>query len=165
MKRAVTILIAILLLAGCASVSGSRYVSDAFEAELPETFERVQNVDIVCFAPYGDPVRSSSITFYTTELNWYFDSFTEAEYESALKELCGYESLILTDVKDVSVDGNPAKRIACQVAIDQGTHDLILYAVSYDQTYFFTLLNRDTDSCIDAFDHMMDTLKLKGLSQ
>ena len=165
MKRAAAILFAFLLLAGCASPVGNRYVSDVFEAELPETFERVQSADIVCFAPYGDPLLSSSITFCTTELNWYFDSFTESEYESALKALCGYESLQLTDVKDLTVDGNPARRIACRVAIDQGTHDLILYAISYDQTYFFTLLNRDTDSYVDAFDHMMDTLKLKGLSQ
>ena len=47
--------------------------------------------------------------------------------------------------------------------IDQGTHDLILYAISADQTYFFTLLNRDSDSFIDAFDAMMQSLHLKGL--
>ena len=163
MKRVFPLLLAALLLFACGTTALNPYSSDVFDADLPDTFERVANVDILCFAPYGDPLRSSSITFYSTELNWYFDTFSSDEYLVALKTLCGYEELELSEVRDCRVDGNPAKRIACKVQIDQGTHDLILYAISADQTYFFTLLNRDSDSFIDAFDAMMQSLHLKGL--
>ncbi len=162
MKRALVLLLAALLVFGCGVPASNRYVSDVFEADLPDSFERVPNADILCFAPYGDALRASSITVYTTELNWYFDSFDAAEYETALMELCGYESLTLNDVQSCRVDGNPAKRIACKVEIDQGTHDLILYAVSAERTYFFTLLNRDSDSFVAPFDQMMQSLRLKG---
>ena len=52
-------------------------------------------------------------------------------------------------------------RLACKVAVDQGEHDLIIYAVQTDQTRFFTLLNRDTDSYVEPFDEMMKTIDLK----
>ena len=126
---------------------------------MPEQFEQVENTSVTCFAPYGDPLLSSSITVSTTELNWYFDSFTKSEYEEALKTFCGYEMLTVDRFEDTRVDGCDARRIACKVSIDQGTHDLIIYAVNADRTYIFTLLNRDGDNYISAFDTMMSTLR------
>lgn len=165
MKRVILVLCAVLMLFGCTKNASNRYTSSVFDAVLPESFERVATADIICFAPYGDPLLSSSITFYTTELNWYFDTFTAEEYEQAMQTLCGYEALTLSEIQDCRVDGFDAKRIACKVQIDQGMHDLILYAVHADHTYFFTLLNRETDSYIDAFDEMIRTIDLKGMQE
>lgn len=163
MKRAAVLLLILLLLSGCASAGDANTYRDAcFSATLPDGFERVTDAPIVCFAPHGNPVRESSITFSATELNWYFDAFTADEYEAALKEQCGYESLMLIDVKDCRVDGNKAKRIACRVGLDQGMHDLIVYAVSADRIYFFTLLNREGDPYTEPFDAMMKSLRFTG---
>lgn len=161
MKRLIALFCILILFLGCASSSGNRFVCTAFEADLPQGFRPVANANILCFAPLGDPLYSSSITYYTTELNWYFDSFTEQEYETALRDLCGYETLVLKEMRKTSVDGNDAMRLACKVAVDQGEHDLIIYAVQTDQTCFFTLLNRDTDSYVEPFDEMMKTIDLK----
>ena len=158
MKRLIPVLLCLLLLFGCTGVAKGAYRNSYFSAALPEPFEPVENTSVICFAPYGDPLLSSSISFYATEANWYFDSFTEAEYADSLSSLCGYESLSLVGLRSCRVDGFDAKRIACKVQIEQGTHDLILYAVNADRTYFLTLLNREGDSYIDAFDAMMDSL-------
>ena len=160
MKRLFPILICLLLLFACKpQPQGNVYHHSLFTASLPEHFEQVNDLPVLCFAPYGDPLHSSSITYYATELNPYFDDFSKEEYEQALRELCGYESLTLETVESCRVDGFSAKRIACKVAIDQGTHDLIVYAVNSYGTYFFTLLNRDGDSYIDAFDEMMKNIQ------
>jgi hypothetical protein len=160
MKRALPLLLCIFLLFGCsAKQSGSIYEHSLFTVSLPETFKPVKTDSMICFAPYGDPLLSSSITYYTTELNPYFDDFTDREYEEALQKTCGYESLSLVSVVSCKVDGNDTKRIACKVQIDQGTHDLIVYAVDGDRTYFFTLLNREGDPYIEAFDTMMQTIQ------
>ena len=158
MKRILPVLLCLILLIGCAGASQNVYRHSAFSAILPAAFEPVKGTDPVCFAPYGDPLFSSSITCYTTELNWYFDSFTEAEYAEALQTQCGYESIAVERIENTRVGNYDARRIACKVFIDQGTHDLILYAVNADRTYFFTLLNRDGDDYIDAFDSMMATV-------
>lgn len=162
MKRAAVLLLILLLLSGCASKGENTYSDACFSATLPDGFTRVTNTSILCFAPHGNPMRASSITFNATELNWYFDAFTADEYEAALKEQCGYESLTLIDVKDCRVDGNKAKRIACRVELDQGQHDLIVYAVSADRIYFFTLLNREGDPYTEPFDAMMNSLRFTG---
>lgn len=162
MKRIGILLLCLLLLSGCVKADANRYVCDSFEANLPEGFQPVAHTAVLCFAPMGDPVRASCITFYATESNWYFDTFTQAEYEDALQSLCGYDSLSVTDVRDCQVDGYDAKRIACKAELDQGMHDLILYAISAEKTDFFTLLNREGDNYIEAFDAMMDALRLKG---
>lgn len=160
MKRLFPVLLALVLLFGCSGSAQNSYRHSAFSASLPEPFEPVENTSVVCFSPYGDPLLSSSITYNATELNWYFDSFTKDEYEQALKTLCGYESLSVTQIETKRVDGYDARRIACKVQIDQGMHDLILYAVNADRTYFFTLLNREGDDYIAAFDDMMSTISL-----
>ena len=126
---------------------------------MPEPFEPVANTSVICFAPYGDPLLSSSITVSSTELNWYFDSFTKDEYEESLKALCGYETLTIESFDNCRVGGFDARRIACRVSIDQGTHDLILYVVNADRTYLFTLLNREGDDYISAFDTMISSLR------
>lgn len=160
MKRALPFLLCVFLLFGCsAKPSGNIYQHSLFTVSLPETFEPVKTDSMICFAPYGDPLLSSSITYYTTELNPYFDDFTDKEYEETLQKSCGYESLSLVSVESRSIDGYAGKRIACKVQIDQGTHDLIVYAVNGDRTYFFTLLNREGDAYIDAFDTMMKTVQ------
>ena len=158
MKRILSLLLCLLLLLGCNGAIGTAYRNAAFTASLPAPFEPVDNVSIVCFAPYGNPLLSSSITFYTTELNWYFDTFSEDEYTEAVQTLCGYESLSVDQVETCRIDGFDARRIACTVQIDQGTHNLILYAVNADRTYFFTLLNRDCDDYVASFDEMMKTV-------
>lgn len=160
MKRLLPLLLCLLLLSGCAKTAGQNvYTHSVFTASLPETFEVVKDSPMVCFAPYGDPLMSSSITFYSTELNWYFEDFTEEEYRNALLSETGYDELTLESVDPLQIDGYSARRIACKVGIDQGTHDLILYAVSADQIYFFTLLNREGDRFIEAFDQMMQTVR------
>lgn len=160
MRRLFLFLLCTLMLFGCSRAKQSNvYTHSLFTASLPDTFAPVKGTNILCFAPYGDPVRSSSITFYTTELNPYFDDFSDAEYEEALKELCGYEDLKFVNTAKSKVDGYRAIRIECAVQVDQGTHDLIIYAVNGDRTYFFTLLNRDGDSFVDAFDAMMTTVR------
>ena len=165
MKRLLPLLLCLLTAFGCAKSAGSNlYKNGFFTASLPDTFEPVRNSAIVCFAPNGDPLLSSSITFYSTELNWYFEDFTESEYRDALRTMTGYEELTLNSVDSVLVDGFHARRIACKVRIDQGIHDLIIYAVSADQTYFFTLLNRDADNYISAFDQMMKTVQFTKAS-
>ena len=163
MRRTFLLLMAVLLLCGCASKGGNEYRDAYFCATLPDGFERVANDSIVCFAPHGNPAHESSITFYATELNWYFDSFTPEEYETALKELCGFDSLTLSEVCPCRIDGNNARRIACTVELDQGVHDLILYAVSADRIYFFTLLNREGDPYVEQFDEMMKTIRITGV--
>ncbi len=161
MKRFIVLLIILCLSVACIATRENRYTSNVFDADLPEHFTRVANTDIVCFAPYGNPLHSSSITYYETELNWYFDSFTSSEYENALRELCGFETLTFVDLQTCRVDSYDARRISCSVEIDQGIHSLIIYAIQGQKTYFFTLLNRDSDSYIDAFDEMMKTIDLK----
>ena len=159
MKRFLPLILCLLLLIGCAGPSKNAYRNARFSADLPDTFEPVSDVPIICFAPYGEALLSSSITFSSTELNWYFDDFTEQEYAEALTQLSGYDSLTLVSVEACRVDGYDARRIACKVSIDQGVHDLIVYAVSADQIYFFTLLNRDSDHFIEDFDAMMRSIR------
>lgn len=161
MKRILPLLLCLLMLLGCGSSTQTVYEHPVFTASLPEPFEPVSGVQMICFAPYGDPLLSSSITFSATELNWYFDRFTDGEYESALKELCGYDSLTLLEKTPCKVDGYDAYRVACKVDLEQGTHDLILYAIAADRTYFFTLLNREGDAYIGAFDAMMQSVRFK----
>ena len=160
MKRLFPVLLVLIFLFGCSDGVPNAYRHAAFTASIPEPFEPVDSVSIVCFAPYGDPLLSSSITYSSTESNWYFDSFTTNEYAHELKTLCGYEELSLEQVETKRIDGYDARRIACKVHIDQGTHDLILYAVNAYQTYIFTLLNREGDDYISAFDEMMSALDL-----
>ena len=161
LKRVLPLLLVLLCLA-CAVKSGDAYENAQFVAVLPDGFEPVSDTKFACFAPYGDPLLSSSITFFTTESNWYFDRFTDADYEAALRD-AGYEIVSFGPVTACKVDGFDARRIVCTVQIDQGVHTLIVYAVSADCTYFFTLLNRDTDSYMEAFDAMMETVQLKGV--
>ena len=161
MKRLILFVLILLLLIGCAESGTNTFRHSRFEAELPDGFERVQGAGILCFAPHGDPQLSSSITFYTTELNWYFDRFTEEDYQTALAEQCGYDELTVLNVQDIKVDGHQAKRIACSVRFDQGIHDLIVYAVNTNQICFFTLLNLESDQYVDDFDAMMKTIRLK----
>lgn len=162
MKRLLPLLLCLLVLLGCAGGSGQNFKNAMFSATIPEPFTRAENAGILCFAPQGDPLRSSSITVYTTELNWYFDEYSEKEYADALSQMTGFESLTVSGMRSCKVDGFDARRIACKVRIDQGTHDLILYVVSADEIYVFTLLNRDTDNYIDAFDSMMDSVSFTG---
>lgn len=162
MKRILPLLLCLLLLAACAGQTTGTYSNAYFSVSLPEHIEPVKNTSFTCFAPYGDPVLSSSITVSSTELNWYFDRFTAEEYGEALRSLCGYESLTVETMTVTSVDGYDARRIACKVVLEQGTHDLILYAVHADQTYFITLLNREGDSYIEAFDDMISTIHFTG---
>lgn len=159
MKRLLSLLFCILLLAGCTKAEPEGYRNSIFSAVLPEPFAPVEDAGIICFAPYGDPLLSSSITFYATELNWYFDDFSEQEYADELRELTGYTSLTFEVMTAVKIDGYDSRRIVCKVEVDQGVHDLILYAVSADQTYFFTLLNREGDSFIEPFDEMMRSVR------
>lgn len=160
MKRLFPCLLCLLMLFGCVKTAQNAYRGDFFTASLPEPFEPVGDASVICFAPYGDPLLSSSITVSSTELNWYFDSFTKEEYEEALDAFCGYETLTLDKFENTRVDGYDARRIVCQVSIDQGTHDLIIYAVSADRTYLFTLLNREGDDYVSAFDTMMSTVHI-----
>ena len=159
MRRLLPWLLCLLLLFGCGKLEHTEYQNDFFSASLPDSFEPVANSSIICFAPYGDPLLSSSITFSVTEQNWYFDSFVKGEYEESLKVLCGYESLTVDRLDNTRVGGYDAHRIACKVSIDQGMHDLIIYAVNADRTYLFTLLNREGDDYISAFDTMLSTLR------
>jgi hypothetical protein len=160
MKRILPLLLCLLLVFACKpKAQDNVYHHAQFTVALPEHFEPVKDQPVLCFAPYGDPLRSSSITYYATELNPYFEDFSKSEYEQAMRELCGYESLTLETIESRRVDGFSAKRIACKVVIDQGTHDLIIYAINSYGTYFFTLLNRDGDSYIDAFDTMMKNIQ------
>lgn len=162
MKRFLPLLLCLLFAFGCGATANHNFESNAFSAVIPEPFERVESAGILCFAPEGDPLLSSSITVYTTELNWYFDSFSEEEYADALSQLTGYDSLSVSEVRSCKVDGSDARRIACTAAIDQGIHDLILYVVSADEIYVFTLLNRDSDNYIASFDDMMKSVRFKG---
>jgi hypothetical protein len=161
MKRLLPLLLSLILLICCTPSAQNVFENEAFSVSVPEPFEQVCNVPITCFAPYGDPLLSSSITYSATELNWYFDKFTDSEYDACLKELCGYEELKLISVDHCRIDGYDAKRIACKVKIDQGIHDLVVYAINADRTCFFTLLNRENDSYNEAFDAMMQTVRLK----
>ena len=159
MKRLLSLFFCLLLLFGCSGEPKNVFRNSDFTAVLPEPFAPVDSVSMVCFAPYGDPLLSSSITYYVTEQNWYFDSFTKDDYEDALKALCQYESLTVADAHTCRVDGFKAYRISGKVLLEQGTHDLILYAVNGGKTYFFTLLNREGDDYIGAFDAMMSSLR------
>ena len=161
MKRLLPLLLCALLLLGCSAAVQNAYHCAAFTASLPEPFEPVRSSSVICFAPYGDPLLSSSITYSATELNWYYDTFTKEEYAQELKSLCGYESLTVEQINETRVDGYHARRIACKVQIDQGSHDLIIYAVNADRTCFFTLLNREGDDYMAAFDTMIYSIDLK----
>lgn len=160
-KRLLPLFLILILLCGCAGSGDRTYSGTWFDAELPDGFREVRGSQVLCFAPNADPLRSSSITCYATESNWYFDRFTEADYEQALRD-AGYEIISFGQVQALKIDRCEARRIDCQVEIDQGRHDLIVYAVSADRTYFFTLLNRDSDSYVQPFDDMMQTVRLKG---
>lgn len=159
MKRLIPCLLCLLLLFGCVKTAQNTYRGDGFSAYLPEPFEQVKDTSVICFAPYGDPLLSSLITVSVTELNWYFDSFTKEEYEEALKASCGYETLTVDSFDSCRVGGCDARRIACKVSVDQGVHDLILYTVSADRIYLFTLLNREGDDYISAFDSMLSSVR------
>ena len=159
MRRLFPVLLAIILLCGCGSTGPNRYENSLFSVSLPDGFEPIDDVPILCFAPYGDPLLSSSVTVITTELNWYFDDFSEDEYVRAIQSISGFEAIDVKQIDLLKVDGYPARRIACSVQIDQGTHDLILYAISADRTYFFTLLNRHGDDYVASFDSMIQTIR------
>ena len=64
MKRAAVLLLILLLLSGCASAGGNTYSDACFSATLPDGFTRVTNASILCFAPHGNPMRASSITWF-----------------------------------------------------------------------------------------------------
>ena len=164
MKRLLPLLLCLIILIACKPAGDSTYEHPFFSVQIPEPFEQIPGSAGVCFAPYGDPLRSSSIIVSSTELNWYFDRFTESEYEAYLKDLCGYEELKLVSSENCRVDGYSAKKIVCQVLFDQGTHELVIYAVHADRTYFFSLLNRENDPYTKAFDAMMKTVRFKEAS-
>lgn len=134
------------------------YAHERFSAALPDGFVRCENANMVAFAPGGDPVRNSMITFYATDLNWYFDSYGEDEYAAALAQYAGFDTYELVSVTPCTVNGYNAQRVECSVYLDQGTHTLVLYALEADMLYLFTLLNRDTDDYVDDFDAMMSTI-------
>lgn len=162
MKRILTLLLCFILLLGCNSAGKTRSEYPSFFVSVPEPFEEVRNASVLCFAPYGDPLLSSSITVASTERNWYFDQFMDTDYESFLKAFCGYEDLKLKSVADCTLDGYSAKKAVCDVTIDQGIHTLIIYAINADKTYFFILLNRENDPYIESFDTMMESVRFKG---
>lgn len=161
MKRAVTLLLACFLLfgAGC-QISDALYEHPIFACQLPDGFAPVPNANMVCFAPNGDPVNSSNITFYCTELNWYFDEFTDEEYENFLVEYSSYEDVRLVSRESVRIDGHKAHRVEYLVAIDGTPHSLVFYAVSSDMLLFFTLLNVGDDAYVQPFDEMMETIEI-----
>lgn len=158
MKRLLPCLLCLILLFGCVKAVQNTYRGDGFTAVLPEPFEPVKDTAVICFAPYGVPLLSSSITVSVTELNWYFDSFTKEEYEESLKASCGYETLTVKGLETCRVGGFDARRIICKVRIDQGSHDLIICAVNADRTYLFTLLNREGDNYVSAFDAILSSV-------
>ena len=73
--------------------------------------------------------------------------------------MCRYEMLSVESFEICRVGGFDARRVACSVSIDQGRHDLILYAVNAGRTYLFTLLNRDGDDFVPGFDTMISTVR------
>lgn len=159
--RVLILLVLSLVLLGCSQITDANlYEHPRFSASLPDGFKRIENANIVAFAPLGDPVLSSSITFYTTELNWYFDSFSDEEYANLIDSYTGYRDAAFVSKTDLRVDGHKAHRAEYTVKVDQGTHELILYAIEADMLYFFVLLNLDTDSYIEAFDQMMNTIEI-----
>ena len=163
MKRILSLLLGLILLVsvGCVVPSGETvYEHPRFTATLPDSFKRVQDANIVAFAPLGDPVFSSSITFYTTELNWYFDSFSVEEYANLITEYTDYQNASFVSKTDLKIDGYHAHRAEYSVQVDQGRHQLILYAIQADMLYFFVLLNLDTDSYVKPFDQMMETIQI-----
>lgn len=162
MKRIIILFITILFLTGCASTGRNAYQNEFFSAEMIDGFEQVSDTGILCFAPHADPLLSSSVSFYRTELNWYFDRFDQQDYQEALSTLCGYESIDVVDMQTCRIGGYDARRIACKACIDQGVQDLIIYVIQANETYIFTLLNRDTDTYVEAFDTMMKSIRLKG---
>lgn len=162
MKRIVVLFITILLISGCATISRNAYQNEFFSVELIDGFEPVSDTGILCFAPHGDPLLSSSISFYRTELNWYFDRFDQQDYQTALCELCGYETVDVVNMESCRINGYDARRIACKVSVEQGVHDLIIYVINAKETYIFTLLNRDSDTYIESFDTMMKSIRWKG---
>ena len=162
MKRILSLFLVLLFYLGCANATSNNFSNELFSAEIPEPFERVESAGILCFAPYGDALHASSIVVYTTELNWYFNEFTDSEYQAVLSDLTGFDSISVTDVRRCKIDGYDARRIACSVQIEQGSHDLILYAVSADRIYFFSLINRDTDNYVEPFDTMMKSVSFTG---
>ena len=160
-KQFLPLLLVLCLLIACAP-KGNVYHGTLFDATMPDGFAPVENAGMLCFAPNGDPLLNSSITFYTTEPNWYFDRFTDEDYQNALID-AGYPIVSFDGVTACRIDSYEARRIECRVQIDQGEQMLVVYAVSSYKTYFFTLLNRDGDRYIEPFDAMMKTVHLKGV--
>lgn len=161
MRRAFTVFLACMLLLafGCEMRSPS-YRHPNFSCQLPDGFQSVSNANMVCFAPNGDPVNSSNITFYCTELNWYFDEFSDEEYENLLRAYGSYEDVQFVSKESVRVDGHKAHRVEYRVSINGGLHSLVFYAVSSDMLLFFTLLNIGEDSYVQSFDKMMETIEI-----
>ena len=67
MKRLFSFLLILILFIGCNPSQDNIFSTSAFSLYIPEPFEEVQNQSIICFAPYGDPLLSSSITISSTE--------------------------------------------------------------------------------------------------
>ena len=150
-----------LLLAGCgSSLGGTAYSHARFSITLPEGWERTDDTNVLCFAPNGNPVRSSQLTVSLTQKNYYFSKLTAEEYATGILQNSQYEDLSLVSFEKTCVNGFDAHRVAFKVTLEQGEHDLILYAVDSYSCYFFSFLCREEDDLVSTVDAMMDSVRL-----
>lgn len=159
MKRLLPIILCALMLLGCAAMNNPAE-HERFTIDLPEGWERVDNSGVVCYAKGGNPVRSSNITFYATDKNYYFDKFTLEDYAAHVNTYSQYEQISAVEMKEVKVDGWNAHRVVYSAVVDQADVTIVMYAIDADMTYMFTLLQMNGEAYTDAFDEAMKTIEI-----
>ncbi|MDO4543675.1 MAG: hypothetical protein Q4C01_03895 [Clostridia bacterium] len=161
MKRTLAVVLILCLLSalGC-SGNSEAYRHERFELVLPEGWERADEAGVVCFAKNGDPVRSSSIIFYATDKNYYFDTFDGSDYSGYVNQLAEYELISLVDFSETTLDGWNAHRIVYSASIDMSPINIIMYAVDADMSYFFILFEMEGDNLAEKFDSAMEDVKI-----
>lgn len=152
------LLLTLFTVTGCSADKDSIYRDGAISFTVPQGFSQVEGADIVCFAPGGSAVHNSNITFYSTVKNAYFADYDVADYTNALKD--AYADLSLVNFTKTSIKGYNAHKVTFTATIEQSSVRIIFYAIDGDLAYFFTLLQREGDSCEDAFDEMIRSVKI-----
>lgn len=162
MKRIFLILLSILsilFLCGCAS-HNQAYEHERFTLVLPDGWSRVDTDGVVCFAKNGSPVRSSSIVFYATEKNYYFDTFEFEDYAAHINTYSQYEQISANDFSKLKIDGWNAHRVTYNAVVDQSPVVITMYSIDADMTYIFALMEVEGETYQSEFDDAMSNIKI-----
>lgn len=163
MRRILIAMLAVLvLLCGCNGTTNA-YEHERFTIDLPDNWQRTADMGVVAFAKDGVASDKASITFYATEKNYYFETFTQEQYNyyAQVMELFD-EGAVVDTFEELKINGWNAHRVAYSGTVDSINVRLVLYSIDADMTYIFTLLQPiGAEDVIASFDNAMKTVKIR----